>query len=517
MSQVIMLDVSERLDCTCVGIDFGTTNSSVAICDDDGLQVVAIDGRDMIPSVAIYNSCQVKSIKRIISNIHEVAEYGPNGKIEDGIPYLHLDGEWRSVISVAANILRHLRHKTNQYLNRNIRNAVITVPARFDERQRQWAVEAANEAGWRVVRVMAEPTAAFLSEDIGEDGIYGVYDLGGGTFDFSILRKDGDIIQVLGSSGDVSIGGDHFDRALSQYGDMEAVRSMREGGMIKNFGPCKEMIAKTLVKCEALIQKCKVKLDKIIMVGGGVHMDFVVSALRTLKIPLQISQEPQLAVAKGAAIHAHRLSKGSIYLLIDVVPLSIGVETLHGMVEWVIHKDAPLPAGKSVIFTNADDRQTHIIFNIVQGESIFAEECAVLGSFKVPITPSRRNTAQVELELILDVNGMLSISCKDLGSNVEREFSFNSGDGLTKNMIDRMINKGRENVVEKENWRRFYRLCDEIDITLRGLQDHDVTRLTERRGRIKTVSEAEELMGEIEARFGGVIAARLCESVEKLL
>jgi molecular chaperone HscA len=537
-----MTKISESYSVQAVGIDFGTTNSLLCIYEDT-FKFIDFQNDIMLHSVVAYedskkffgkdaiNKNSIRSIKRLISNSEEQIDSSLEYKLENGVPYLFVDKGWKSVIDISSDILKYIRHMTNLQLQENIRNAVICVPARFDERQRQWILEAAVTAGWRILRIIAEPTAAILSEKL-HDGIYGVYDLGGGTFDFSIVRQESDITQVLGTTGDMSIGGDYFDEIMYEYYKFQIplsdIRSVREGKMtdfdidIQQFNndlheQCAFLVERSINLCKELIKRCKVDLEEIIIVGGGSQMKIIVDALKNMGIPIRIPSNPQLCVAKGAAIYANKIQNHSNFqLLLDVTPLSLGIESLHGMVEWVIPKNSPLPCSKTVVFTNADKNQTSIIFNLVQGDGALVDTCRSLGKFSIKIQKSIPNTARVEVNFTINTDGMLLIKAKNLNSGESYDIAFNSGEGLTKSMVDRMIKQSSDNVFDQENSRRLYKMLNEIEIVLRGLKHHDLSDFLNKRKQISDLDAAEDLMDQIEKKFGEKIHNNLHKAIQKL-
>ena len=499
----------------CVGIDFGTTNSLVAYYNGQEIELIKFNDEYMMPTIATYGNTAIESIKRIISNPDE--PYPFEHKIENGIHYLLVNTEWLSITDICANILRHMRHKTNQQLNRNIVNCILTVPARFDEYQKQIVIEAAIKAGWRVVRVIAEPTAGFIGQEEENDGIYGIYDLGGGTFDFSLVRKSDMVMQVLGTVGDTRIGMDYIDRALAQTKWMSTndIKLARESGNISDLSACDEMISNTIDKCMQLIDHTGHMPKKIYMIGGGALNPYIVSKVGSESgIEVQVGKDPQLSVVKGAALYAGWITDSNLYLLIDVAPLCIGVESMHGMVEWVIMRNAPLPVAKKITFTNISDNQTHIYFNIVQGEGIFVKDCRVLGEFKVEIAKQKAHSVRIELTFILDTNGLLNIECQDLDTHFKYDISFNSGEGLSEDMIKRIIKQTADKLEDSEVNRKFYKICNEIDIILRNFPEE--LELLDKRAKLLTLEEAEMLLNEVNHQLHDQIQDNLAHAAQQI-
>lgn len=496
------MSVAHPVDSTCVGIDFGTTNSSV--CLFDGVQF------DFVPFVSNTGAksymLQFRSmLDQDILSLKSLISRPALNKFDDNIVHL------------CSDFFVHLRHETNKYFKRNIRNCVITVPARFDDIQRQYVVESATKGGWNVIRLLAEPTAAFLAYDhlheLPDNLAYAIYDLGGGTFDFSIVRKNGILVQVLGTIGDLTIGGDHFDQVLAgkMHVDPALVKNMRENSQIDDFSACSDMVNTTIRLAQELIKETT-SVENIIIVGGGALMPFVVEAVKNLGA-ICVAENPQLVVAGGAAIHAYRLGREN-YLLIDVLPLSIGVEIAHGMVEYILPKNSPLPAMRSVIFTNTHAKQTHIIFHIVQGESILSSECRSLGRVEIEIVPGPPRTVQVEVECLIDTNGLLQVSCQGGKSGTKVELSVTSG--LTQGIVERLIDAGQTNIIEKEVKRKFLQICDRIDTVLNVLNnsDEEVQIYKVKRNELTELTAAENLLYEIEQNFSVNIENAILQTIQ---
>ena len=241
-------------------------------------------------------------------------------------------------------------------------------------------------------------------------------------------------------------------------------------------------------------------------------MPFVVEAVKNLGA-ICVAENPQLVVAGGAAIHAYRLGREN-YLLIDVLPLSIGVEIAHGMVEYILPKNSPLPAMRSVIFTNTHPKQTHIIFHIVQGESILVSECRSLGRVEIEIVPGPPRTVQVEVECLIDTNGLFQVSCQGGKSGTKVELSVTSG--LTQGIVERLIDAGQTNIIEKEVKRKFLQICDRIDTVLNVLNnsDEEVQIYKVKRNELTELTAAENLLYEIEQNFSVNIENAILQTIQ---
>jgi len=433
------MNIIREADPTCVGIDFGTTTSSVALFDGQ-LRFVEFTNLEVDGDSRIAKS-QVNLNGKICSNLkdqisRETLSVDSATVTDCGQP-VHGSADIEEIVE----FLRSLRKETNQYFYRDIRNCVITVPARFNDIQRQYTVEAATKAGWQVVRVLAEPTAAFVAYSLlheCSDGTYGVYDLGGGTFDFTVIRKDGDALQVIATEGDLEIGGNHFDSSIARNlgVSLAEARLLRESGSVS----CNKLLEKTVQICKRIMPS---DADGIILAGGCGHMAYNLLAhdFRVVSTP-----DPRLLVCAGAAIHARKMAEEK-YLLIDVLPVSIGIEIMNGISEIVLRKNTPLPASSTVSFTNVDERQTHILFHVVQGESDRVQECRSLGDFRVKINPAPPRTVHIKVNLQVDTDGIISIDCE---SPVEKvHLQLNSTKGLTPSMAQDLNASSRNDMLNQ--------------------------------------------------------------------
>ena len=435
----------------CVGIDFGTTNSLVSFISGDEIKFIEFKCKphNMLPSIIGYKDElsffakqakdfeNIASFKKFISNPDEESELPK--KIIDGISTFFVGNRWRSIIEISADLFLHLRHTTNTQLCENIRNAVLCVPARFDDYQRQLLVKAATKAGWRILRIVSEPTAGFLGQEEVPDGEFGIADLGGGTFDFSIVKSQEKVIQVIYTNGNTKIGGCHIDKvthkAFAKSGvTLEQIAQLRETGDSASIEKdlkteiayfVKNASEQVSLECLKIIEKSPQIFSEIILIGGasGLLSNVLTEAGYKISIPSQ----KQLQVARGAARQAYKLqSKASPYLLLDVTPLSLGIEILNDQVEWIIPKNSRIPIAKEVIFTNVHDQQTHIKFKVVQGDSDFASECRNLGEFELEIEKRKAGLIKLEIRFIVDADGMITIRAKNLDTEELKEIKVSS-------------------------------------------------------------------------------------------
>ena len=477
------VDIVELHSPRCVGIDFGTTNSLVSFIGENNQiefinfnnpykknrfsTVEEMNRADMTSKNQILRSLvgysaelsffndQAKDFeyidgpKRFISNINEEDSF--ESKFLDGIKYLLIGGRWRSIIEICSDLLLHMRHTTNAQLMENIRNAVLCVPARFDEYQRRLLVNAAEMAGWRILRVISEPTAGFLGQKDLLDGTFGVCDLGGGTFDFSIVKSNEQIIQVIYTNGNTQIGAHHLDRFVFDYfskkydsiKSVEQIKEFREFGILNNIpeGSEKEIIdfisihsKKIADDCISIIQKAPQIFSEIILIGGAFSL--LEGELSKLGYKAKVAESPELQVARGAARQAYKLQgEASPYLLLDVTPLSLGIETINDEVEWIIRKNSRIPVAKRVIFTNFHEKQTHIKFKVVQGEGRLASRCRNLGEFEIEIQQRKPGSIKIELTFIVDTNGMIQIKAKNIETEEIYKIELSSAEGLSEELI----------------------------------------------------------------------------------
>jgi len=409
---------------------------------------------------------------------------------------------------ISAMILRKMKEDAEEYLGEKITEAVITVPAYFNDSQRQATKDAGKIAGLDVKRIINEPTAAALAYGLGKgkEEVIAVYDLGGGTFDISILEIGEGVFEVKSTSGDTFLGGDDFDRRVMDYiidefrkdqgidlrGDQMALQRLKEAAekakcelstalqteinlpfitadasgpkhLVMTLTRAKleqltmDLIEKTIGPCERALKDAGLKpedIDAVVLVGGMTRMPKVQEVVeRIFKKEPRRGVNPDEVVAVGAAIQAGVL-KGEVkdVLLLDVTPLSLGIETLGGVFTKIIERNTTIPVSKSQIFTTAADNQTTVEVHVLQGERPMARDNVSLGRFQLTgIPPAPRGVPQIEVKFDIDADGILHVSAKDLATNKEQTITIKASSGLSKEDIDRMI---REAELHAEEDRR---------------------------------------------------------------
>ena len=490
-----------------IGIDLGTTNSCVAVMEGGQPTVIAnTEGARTTPSVVAFTKTgerlvgepakrqAVTNAARTISSIKR--EMGTDYKVD-------IDGKKYSPQEISAMILQKLKADAEGYLGEKVTEAVITVPAYFNDAQRQATKDAGKIAGLDVKRIINEPTAAALSYglDNEQEQKIMVYDLGGGTFDVSIIEIGEGVIEVLATAGDNKLGGDDFDNAVTQYmldefkktegidlsGDKMAMQRLKEAAekakkelssaMTTNInlpfitanqdGPkhfdmnltrakfdelTADLVDRTKVPVQTALEDAGLTaadLDKVLLVGGSTRIIAVQEEVKRLtgKEPFK-GINPDECVAIGASIQGGKLAgdagAGEI-LLLDVTPLTLSIETMGGIATHLIERNTTIPTKKSQIFSTAQDNQDAVDINVVQGERQFAKDNKSLGRFRLDgIAPARRGVPQIEVSFDIDANGIVNVSAKDLGTGREQHITITSGTSLSDDDIERAVKEAAE-------------------------------------------------------------------------
>jgi len=543
-----------------IGIDLGTTNSCVAVIEGGEPQVIPnSEGANTTPSVVAFKDSEVLvgvaakrqavtnpkktifSAKRFIghrySEVKKEAEHLPfevkQGKEERAV--IVVDGKEMLPQEVSAKVLQKLKKDAEAYLGQPVTKAVITVPAYFDDSQRQATKDAGQIAGLEVVRIINEPTAAALAYglDKGKNQKIVVYDLGGGTFDVSVLELGDGVFEVVATNGDTHLGGDDFDQEIILWLLMEfkkdqgvdlstdkiAIQRLKEAAEKAKIelssateteinlpfitadasGPkhlnvkltrakleslVADLIQKTVKPCEAALKDAKLSksdIDEVVLVGGMTRMPAVMAKVKELfgKEPHK-GVNPDEVVAIGAAIQAGVLG-GDIdkdIVLVDVTPLSLGIETLGGVATKLIERNSKIPTSKSQIFSTAADNQTSVEIHVVQGEREFAKDNKSLGRFILDgILAAPRGLPQIEVTFDLDTNGILSVKAKDKGTGKEQHITIQGSTGLSKDEVEKMQKDAEMNAEQDKKKREVIDARNQADALVftieKQMREHD--------------------------------------------
>lgn len=530
-----------------IGIDLGTTNSCVAVMEgNDAIVIPNSEGKRTTPSIvgfinegerkigdsakrqAVTNPDKtIYSIKRFIgSKFSETKKEGDKMpykvvKGDNDSPRVEIDGKKYTAQEISAMVLQKMKQTAEDYLGTKVTEAVITVPAYFDDSQRQATKEAGEIAGLEVKRIINEPTAAALAYGLdkkSDDKIIAVFDLGGGTHDVSILDLGDGVFEVLSTDGDTHLGGDDFDNAVIDYlisefknemgidisKDAMATQRLREAAekakielssssqteinlpyltadstgpkhLVKTLTRAKfdqlteDLVKRTIEPCKTAISNANLtigEIDEVILVGGSTRIPAVQKAVKEFfgKEPSK-GVNPDEVVALGAAIQGGVLG-GDVkdVLLLDVTPLSLGIETMGGVFTKLIESNTTIPSKKSQVFSTAVDNQPSVEIHVLQGERAMAVDNKTIGRFHLDgLPPAMRGVPQIEVTFDIDANGIINVSAIDKGTNKEQSIRIESSSGLSKEEIEKMKAEAEENAEKDKKLKEEVELMNSAD------------------------------------------------------
>ncbi len=582
-----------------IGIDLGTTNSCVAVMEGKDVRVIEnSEGARTTPSMVAFTesgerlvgqsakrqavtnpSNTLYAIKRLIGRRYEDPMVDKDKglvpyqivRADNGDAWVEVRGERYSPSQISAFILTKMKETAEAYLGEKVTQAVITVPAYFNDSQRQATKDAGRIAGLEVLRIINEPTAASLAYgmDKKHSGTIAIYDLGGGTFDISVLEIGDGVFEVKSTNGDTFLGGEDFDARVIDWladefkrdqgidlrRDKLALQRLKEAAEKAKIelsssmeteinlpfitadatGPkhlvvkltrakleslVDDLIQKTLGPCRSALKDAGVSasdIGEVILVGGMTRMPKVIETVKQFfgKEPAR-NVNPDEVVAIGAAIQAAVL-KGDVkdVLLLDVTPLSLGIETLGGVFTRLIDRNTTIPTKKSQIFSTADDGQTAVTIKVYQGEREMAADNKLLGQFDlVGIPPAPRGVPQVEVTFDIDANGIVSVSARDKATGKEQQIRIQASGGLSEGDIQRMVKEAEANAEADKKRREFVEAKNHADAlihqTEKNLKEHEAQVSAQDKG------EAESAIAAARSAMEGSDAAALKAATERL-
>lgn len=501
-------------DLAAIGIDLGTTHSVVALASDGKAEVLHnIHGHALVPSVVYYapdgsveigysakaradrgEKNVISSIKRLMgrgaADIKKILDNSPYDIVENntGMVRLKAGGRELTPVEISADILKYLKANAENAIGKEVTKAVITVPAYFDDSARAATKDAAKLAGLEVLRLVNEPTAAALAYGLENsvEGIYAIYDLGGGTFDISLLKLEQGVFQVLATGGDTSLGGDDFDQAVAAWilGETHnsklALASEEVGALVAVAREAKHKLTgenkvdinyagkvivlarddfediiypyveRTIAVCEQALLDSNLTISDIkgiVMVGGSTRVPLVLEEVKKFfnKAPLT-DVNPDEVVAIGAALQAQGLTEGSNNLLLDVIPLSLGLETMGGLTEKLIYRNTPIPVSVAQEFTTYQDGQDGMKIHVVQGEREMVSDNRSLANFELTgIPPLPAGIARINVTFSLDADGLLTVSAEEKTTGKKQIINVKPSYGIEPEQMEKMLLDSMEN------------------------------------------------------------------------
>ena len=556
-----------------IGIDLGTTNSCVAVMEGtQGKVLENAEGARTTPSVVSFSDetligmpakriavtnpeNTIYAVKRLIGrkfdgdSVQKDIQTTPYKiiKADNGDAWIESKGKKYSPAQISAFTLQKMKETAEKYLGQEVTKAVITVPAYFNDSQRQATKDAGKIAGLEVERIVNEPTAAALAYglDKKKSGTVAVYDLGGGTFDISILEIGDGVFEVKSTNGDTSLGGEDFDNVIVDYllsefkkdtgmdlkGDNLAIQRVREAAekakcelsstaetdinlpfiTANKTGPkhlniklnrskfeslSEDLIKRTVAPCKVALKDAGIKtsdISQVVLVGGMTRMPKIIETVKNFfnKEPNK-SVNPDEVVAIGAAIQGGVLS-GDVkdVLLLDVTPLSLGIETLGGVATKLIDKNTTIPTKKSQIFSTAENNQAAVNINVTQGERQLVKDNKMLGNFMLDgIPPAPRGVPQIEVTFDIDANGIVSVSAKDKGTGKEQKITIQASGGLSEAEIDQMVKDAEANKEADQKVKEKIEARNHadglVDSTEKALKEHGDKVSAEEKSKVET-------------------------------
>ena len=548
-----------------IGIDLGTTNSAVAVLEGNESKIIPNpEGNRTTPSVVAFKNGEIQvgevAKRQAVTNLNTISSIKRH--MGDASYKVEIEGKQYTPQEISAMILQYLKGYAEEYLGEKVEKAVITVPAYFNDAQRQATKDAGRIAGLEVERIVNEPTAAALAyglDKVDHEEKILVFDLGGGTFDVSILELGDGVFDVLSTSGDNHLGGDDFDNKIIEFlvaefkrdngidlsQDKMAMQRLKDAAekakkdlsgvtstqislpfiTAGEAGPLHLEVTLTRAKFDQLtldlVERTKEpvrralsdaglsasEIDQVILVGGSTRIPAVVEAVRkeTGKEPNK-SVNPDEVVAMGAAIQGGVIS-GDVkdIVLLDVTPLSLGIETMGGVFTKLIDRNTTIPTSKSQVFSTAADNQPAVDVHVLQGERPMAADNKTLGRFQLTdIPPAPRNVPQIEVTFDIDKNGIVNVRAKDLGTGKEQTITIKSSSGLSDEEIERMVKDAEANAEADKKRKEEVDLRNEVDQliftvdkTLKDLEGkvdaEDVKKAETARDELKAAVEANDL------------------------